>query len=953
MASKHNEVKVEFNASTSQFTKAINDANSTLTKLRSELKLNKTQMDAAGQSVETLADRQRILEQEAAASEQKVNALTQKLEAAKNVFGENSREVEKLTTQLNNAKSAHQRIVQDIDATARAMDEQKAAANQASSAMGQLQSTIERQESTLGSLRREYANIVLEQGEGSRAAQEMATRIGSLSRELDENKSAMASARSAADRLGKELDEVGDAAREASDDLDLMDAAAGALSAGGIAAGIAGLSSLEESTRQYRNEQAKLEAVAETSGASLGDLSRAYNDLYSITGDSTLASTAVLNMSAMNVSAEDQERIVTAAAGAWAQFGDSIPLDGLLESVNETSRAGVVTGSFADALNWANQSAEQWSASLSGNTKAQAAFNRGISEGMSVEDAFNEALLACSDTQERQQLVTDALSGAYGDLGEKYRETNESVIEANEASANMERAMGALGDAVQPVTTGFTNLAADGLSWFVTNLPTLSPLFTALGVAVGGLTVVAAVQSGFFGLANAIKPITAAFTGLSAPVLIVVGVLAVLAGVFTTLWNSSEEFRTAVTNLATVIGAALQPVMQIISDVITNVVVPAFTAFVDNMAQYVTPLINQFAEFLQTVVFPALQQFAAWFTENIVPALQKMWEWFSINILPILQQFAEFVITSVLPVIAQIAQWILENAVPAIQDLWTWFSDNIIPILQDFWDFVQANVLPVLQQIADFILTQVVPALSDMWDWFSTNILPVLQSVWDFISANVLPILGDLATLIIGTVVEALKNLWNVFSDNILPVLESVWNAIQDGIGFFKDLGDTVGNIINDAKTTVENGLNAIAGFFSGLKLELPKIKLPHFTISGSFSLNPPSIPHIGVEWYAEGGILNMPTIFGMRDGRLMGGGEAGPEAVAPIDTLLGMIDTVVERHSNSDGTAAIVAAIEELSERVISIEINGRQLALATAGDADRVNGARQNLINRGLGLR
>ena len=947
MASKKNEVQVEFNANTSQFNKAIKEANSTLTTLRSELKLNKAQMDSAGDSVENLANRQRILEQEADASSQKINALTQKLEAAKSTFGENSVEAQRLATQLNNA-----RIAQEIGQTAQALDEERAAASQAESAMGKMEATIKKQESALSSLKDEYSNIVLEQGQTSQSAQELAGRISKLSRELDDNKAAYNEARTAADKLEKELDQVGDAAREASDDLDLMDAASGALSAGGIAAGIAGLAGIEESTRQYRNEQSKLEAVAKQSGASLDDLTKAYNDIYSITGDSTLASTAVLNMSAMGTSVEDQERIVTAAAGAWAQFGDSIPLDGLMESINESSRLGTtLTGPVVDALNWANISTQQWSASIAAHPKAQAAFNKAVNDGMSVEDAFNEALKTCGSTQERQKLLTDALSGAYGDLGEEYRKTNESVIDANEATANMEAAMGKLGDAVEPTTTWFKNLAADGLSWFVDNLPTLTPLITALGVAIGGLTTVAAVQSGFFGLSNVLKPLTGAFTGLSAPVLIIVGIFAVLAAGLMTLWNNSEEFRTAVMGLVDAVGAFLQPIMQAISDFITTTVVPAFQALVDNLAQYITPLIQQFTDFLTTIVFPALQQFAEWFTIHIVPALQQVWDWFQTYILPVLAQFAAFVVSNVLPVIAQIAQWIMEQAVPALLDLWDWFQAKILPILQDFFNFVQTNVLPVLADIANFIVTKVVPAVMDMFGWFQDNILPVLQDVWGFIQDNVLPILGQLAEFIVGTVVQSLQDLWNFFSNNILPILEDVWNAVQNGIDMFNDFKDTVGEVIDGAKKTVDDGLKAISNFFSGLKLELPKIKLPHFSITGSFSLNPPSIPRIGVEWYAKGGIFDEPTIFPTAKG-FKGVGEAGPEAVTPIDALMGMIDTVIERRINSDGVSDIIDAIEGLSERVISLEIDGYKVAKAIAGPSDRVNGNRQRLVSRGLSL-
>ena len=87
---------------------------------------------------------------------------------------------------------------------------------------------------------------------------------------------------------------------------------------------------------------------------------------------------------------------------------------------------------------------------------------------------------------------------------------------------------------------------------------------------------------------------------------------------------------------------------------------------------------------------------------------------------------------------------------------------------------------------------------------------------------------------------------------------------------------------------------------------ELPHLKLPHFSISGSFSLNPPSVPSFGIEWYkkamADGMILNSPTIFGAAGGKLLGGGEAGPEAVVGVDSLRNMIGEAVAAAAGNMG---------------------------------------------------
>ena len=115
--------------------------------------------------------------------------------------------------------------------------------------------------------------------------------------------------------------------------------------------------------------------------------------------------------------------------------------------------------------------------------------------------------------------------------------------------------------------------------------------------------------------------------------------------------------------------------------------------------------------------------------------------------------------------------------------------------------------------------------------------------------------------------------------NTIASVVSDVFNGVSNTVGsIFGSIADTIGNAIGDAKNVVSDGLNAIANFFSGLHLEFPKFTLPHFTVSGSFSLNPPSIPTFGVEWYAKGGIINKPSVIGV--------GEAGAEAVMPLAKL-------------------------------------------------------------------
>ena len=147
----------------------------------------------------------------------------------------------------------------------------------------------------------------------------------------------------------------------------------------------------------------------------------------------------------------------------------------------------------------------------------------------------------------------------------------------------------------------------------------------------------------------------------------------------------------------------------------------------------------------------------------------------------------------------------------------------------------------------------------------------------------------------------------------------------------------------------MKGAVDKIKGFFSGMKLKLPKIKLPHFKLTGEFSLKNMTVPKLSVEWYAKGGIFTKPTIFNTPYG-FKGVGEAGAEAVLPIDRLQGYITGAIEKTVQTANLQSLANAIEDLANRPVVMDINGRRFATATAGDSDSVNGMRTRFIERGL---
>lgn len=234
----------------------------------------------------------------------------------------------------------------------------------------------------------------------------------------------------------------------------------------------------------------------------------------------------------------------------------------------------------------------------------------------------------------------------------------------------------------------------------------------------------------------------------------------------------------------------------------------------------------------------------------------------------------------------------LEKVVDVVGRLAAWFS-NLSPRTQA----IIAGVAAFVAVLAPLLigLGKVSFAISSILSLAAT-VGPAISGIVAALGPVILIIAGVVAAGVLlyknwdtikAKAVELKNNIIKTFND-VKSKVTSIWNDIKNAIT----------TPINKAVTTIQSAINKIKSIINGAKLSLPKIKLPHFSLSGKFSLNPPSVPKLSVSWYKTGGIFDSPSLIGI--------GEAGPEAVVPLDTLWNKLDRIADASATGAGSIVV-----------------------------------------------
>lgn len=479
---------------------------------------------------------------------------------------------------------------------------------------------------------------------------------------------------------------------------------------GGAVAGVGALSSVAESTREYRTEMGKLDTAFTTNKFSAADAKQTYSDLYAVVGDSGQATEAANHLSLLCNSTKDLQSWTEICTGVYGQFGDSLPIEGLTEAANETAKVGQVTGPLADALNWMSVS----------------------------EDAFNEKLAKCSSEQERQQLITSTLTSLYSDASAQYKETNGDVMESNRAHQQLSDTMAQIGAVAEPVLNSIIGLGGkllEQLSPLIESVTEkLAPVLINICEEVAPIIVSMLEQ--IMPLIEELLPFIAQLMEQLAPIIVqlVEALLPVLVQVIKQLLPPFMEILNALMPLLDTIFQFIQPFIDLIlqliepfAALISTAIAPLIVKLAEllnNLLQPLIPVFNEIAGILSETLQPVFEALAPVF-DLLTDALSPLFELLSMllnAILPALTPVIE-ILADVFSNVLGLAIKGISGAIESLTGIFNGLIDFIDGVFSGNWDKawngileIFKNVLNLIPNAVEFIINGAIGMINGLFD---------------------------------------------------------------------------------------------------------------------------------------------------------------------------------------------------------------------------------------------
>jgi phage-related protein len=755
--------------------------------------------------------------------------------------------------------------------------------------------------------------------------------------------------------LGEAQKEVKETAKEGESGFKKFGAAAkeaGKVVAAGLAAAGAAIVSagaallgLAEGTREFRTNMAKLETAFVSAGGSADLAGEAYTKLYGILGDEGKATETAAFIAKLSA---DQEQLSTwtgIAAGVYATFGDSLPIEALAEAANETAKTGQITGALADALNWAGISEEEFQASLD----------------------------ECADEAERNYLINEQLVDSYWDAGEAFQETNANIIAANEAQANFTATLAELGAIAEPIMTTLKNLASDLLTSITPFVSLIGEGLTgALNGADGAADTLAEGVGGLISTALDKVVEIAPFvidTILSLfPVLLkeILGklpdILQTILTIFTSVLRALGEMlptlipviidavvmcaETLLDNVDMIVDAGIELIIGLADGLLI-----ALPRLIDKIPVIIEKLMSAIANNSPKVYQTGIELIVK-LAAGLVAAIPQLVEQIPQIISAVVDGLKSYAV-NMASVFSPVATWIYDNVIEPVADfftgLWesikggatamwdaicgvfstiaTWIYDNVIEPVADFfaglWDGIVKTFhtvidpwIEIIKRAAKLVYDNVIKPVADFFKELWDGIVNGLRAAWDAIKGVFSAVGSWINTHVIQPVAKFFSSLWDGFKNGASKAWEGVkavfskvadffgniftkawekvkavfsvggkiFDGIKDGIvTAFKTIVNAIITGINKVITVPFNALNAILAKLHDIEI----LEVKPFSWVHTFEV--PQIPKL-----ARGGVVDSATIAMI--------GERGKEAVVPLENNLEWLDKLAAKLADKMG---------------------------------------------------
>lgn len=487
---------------------------------------------------------------------------------------------------------------------------------------------------------------------------------------------------------------------------------------------------LTEETKEYNSLINKLEGATVQYGYDKKASKQNYNDVYKYLGDDMASVNVVTNLQGMGLSQKELDKTLQASIAVWTAYGDSIPIEGLTESINETAQVGKITGNLADALNWA-----------------------GISE-----DAFNEKLEKTKTVQERNKMITDALTKAYGKSKKQYDETSGALLDYNEAQRIATESQAQIGETLAPVNSAIESLKAtllqslapaiekiakfiqpviEKISEFIQKNPELATTITLVVGAIGALCAVLGPILTIAGIAATVitGPLVLAFLKVSAVIAAVIAIGTLLIANWDKIKKGAKESFNACKEELQIFKDAFGAVWQGIKNVASTV----WQGIKNVVSTFIEGLKNDF--------------------NNFVSFISSCWE--------SIKSFASVVWEGIKTIVGSAIQFIVS------------YYTNMYNQAQTIWNAIKSVATSAFNGIKS-VVTTVCNAIKSLWESVKTSVTNAVNAAKN-VAINAFNTVRDKVKSITDGIRDAWNNVKNTITNN--PIVGTVTKVIQSVTG--------------------------------------------------------------------------------------------------------------------------------------------------------------------------